>query len=149
MLIVLIGIVYWIGTTFGDSAGAIAIAALIVFLVSLAVHEDHKDWEAYQNRRDYWAMNGADRVRARKRWQDEAKMQDMRMRAAAEERRAARMRKEMRESQREEPESMVRCFVCANCHKAVWRAGRAARLDGKRVLAYYCPECGKRGMIVR
>jgi len=145
----LLGGILLVGMALEGNWGAFGLCAFILLFLWLCASDERKDWKAYQNRRDYWAMNGADRARARKRWQDEAKMQDMRMRAAAEERRAARMRKEMSESQRDESESTVRCFVCDNCHKAVWNAGHFCLVGGKPAMVYYCPECGKCVMIVR
>lgn len=62
-LLLLIGIVYWVGTEFGDSAGTIALAILIVgLLIGLCCAGRDVD-RATNNFVDYWAEGGPDRKR--------------------------------------------------------------------------------------
>lgn len=54
-LILLIGLVYWIGTTFGDSAGAVALWLLILFLVILFCRGWSESTRAVGNWIRYWS----------------------------------------------------------------------------------------------
>lgn len=62
-LIMLIGVVYWIGTTFGDAAGTIAISLLAVLLIGLIVSGCRKGDKAYGNMVRYWANGGPEQYR--------------------------------------------------------------------------------------
>ena len=60
-LLLLIGIVYWIGTDLGDKAGVIALAVLIVILLGLFVSAWHDGDKAYGNFVKYWKDGGDNR----------------------------------------------------------------------------------------
>ena len=57
-LLLLIGIVYWIGTSFGDHAGTIALAVVLVILVALFVGAWRDGDKAFSNFVDYWKNGG-------------------------------------------------------------------------------------------
>lgn len=57
-LLMLIGIVYWLGTTFGDDVGTIAISVLIVGLLIGLCRAGRSVNKAYGNFIDYWAEGG-------------------------------------------------------------------------------------------
>lgn len=107
-LIVLIGIVYWIGTKWGDHAGTIALAVLIVFLLILFISGWRKDSRAYGNRIDYWSKSGKDRARARRQWEREAREEEERERTRQWERAQDRRVREAQRRARKEQKRMKR-----------------------------------------
>ena len=60
-LLLLIGLVYWIGTDLGDKAGVIALAVLIVIVIGLLIGAGRDNNKAYNNFVDYWKDGGPDR----------------------------------------------------------------------------------------
>ena len=54
-LALLVGIVVWLGTKFGDNVGVIALAVLIVGLLIALCSAGRKVNRAYGNFIDYWA----------------------------------------------------------------------------------------------
>ena len=54
-LILLIGLVYLIGTTYGDSAGVAAMAVAVLILVILMCRGWHETSRAYGNWVRYWS----------------------------------------------------------------------------------------------
>ena len=60
-LLLLVGIVYWIGTDLGDNAGVIALAVLIVILVGMFIGACRDGNKAYNNFVDYWKDGGPNR----------------------------------------------------------------------------------------
>ena len=56
-------VVYWIGTEFGESAGVIAISALVVLIVCMLFSADRKQARAHRNWVNYWAKGGPERRR--------------------------------------------------------------------------------------
>ena len=62
-LLLLIGIVYWIGSECGDSAGTIALAILIAGLLIGLCCAGRKVDRATNNFVDYWAEGGPDKKR--------------------------------------------------------------------------------------
>ena len=62
-LLLLIGLVYWIGTAFGDSAGVIALAVLIGFVLILFIGACRDGNRAYGNWVRYLADGGPEKRR--------------------------------------------------------------------------------------
>ena len=60
-LLLLIGIVYGIGKGFGDHAGTVALAILIIGLVVAFASACRKGDRAFGNFVDYWSEGGPDR----------------------------------------------------------------------------------------
>lgn len=60
-LALLVGIVIWLGTKFGDSVGVIALAVLIVGLLIALCSAGRKIDRAHGNFIDYWSRGGPDR----------------------------------------------------------------------------------------
>ena len=60
-LLLLIGLVYWIGTDLGDNAGVIALALLIVIVIGLLIGAGRDNNKAYGNMVDYWKDGGPNR----------------------------------------------------------------------------------------
>ena len=57
-LLLLVGIVYWIGSDLGDTAGVIAIAVLILFLLVMFIGACRDGDKAFNNFVDYWKDGG-------------------------------------------------------------------------------------------
>lgn len=57
-LLLLIGLVYWIGTDLGDKAGVIAIAVLAVVLLAAFIGACRDGDKAYGNFVKYWKDGG-------------------------------------------------------------------------------------------
>ena len=57
-LLLLVGIVYWIGSDLGDKAGVIAIAVLILFLLVMFIGACRDGDKAFNNFVDYWKDGG-------------------------------------------------------------------------------------------
>lgn len=57
-LILLIGLVYWIGTTFGDTAGVIATAAAVLLILVLFCKGWGESTRAFANWVHYWSKGG-------------------------------------------------------------------------------------------
>lgn len=55
MLLLLLGLVIWAGTEFGDTVGTVLLGGLIVLLVVLFCSGWSRDGRAYRNWVDYWA----------------------------------------------------------------------------------------------
>lgn len=64
-LALILGLIYWIGTEFGDHIGTILLGILIVVLIIAFCGAWRKGDKAYSNFVDYWAEGGADRRRRR------------------------------------------------------------------------------------
>lgn len=60
-LLLLIGLVYWIGKDLGDNAGMIALAVLIVIVIALLIGAGRDNNKAFGNLVDYWKDGGPDR----------------------------------------------------------------------------------------
>lgn len=93
-LIALVAIVVWLGTTFGETVGVIAVAVAVLLLIIAFCSGWSKDTKAYYNRTSYWAMSGKDRAKARRRWNAEAKAEEERERREAYERAEAKRKRE-------------------------------------------------------
>ncbi len=156
-LIALVAIVVWIGTTFGETAGVIAVAVAVLILIIAFCSGWSKDTKAYYNRTSYWAMNGKDRARARRRWNAEAKAEEERERREAYERAEAKRKREAyiakRRAERsgthpsEQQRTYVqkeKLFVCPKCCRYVRVIGSRTLEGGRVVTEYYCPHCRER-----
>lgn len=62
-LILLIGLIYWAGTSIGDWAGVLGMGLLAVLVIGLLIHVAGKQNRAYGHWVDYWAEGGPDRKR--------------------------------------------------------------------------------------
>ena len=168
----LVAIVVWLGTTFGETVGVIAVAAAVLLLVIAFCSGWSKDTKAYYNRTSYWAMNGKDRARARRRWNAEAKAEEERERREAIEARRkreayiARKRAErfgtasqgqplaqsaVQQRSAARPSAPERTyiqkeklFVCPKCCRYVRVIGIRTLEGGRVVTEYYCPQCRER-----
>lgn len=156
-LIALVAIVVWLGTTFGETVGVIAVAVAVLLLVIAFCSGWSKDTKAYYNRTSYWAMNGKDRARARRRWNAEAKAEEERERREACERAEAKRKREAyiakRRAERsgthtsEQQRTYVqkeKLFVCPKCCRYVRVIGSRTLEGGRVVTEYYCPHCRER-----
>lgn len=65
MLIGMLGIVYLVGTRFGNEAGAVAVLVMAGILVVIFAVAWHQDSKAYGNWVDYWASGGPEGERRR------------------------------------------------------------------------------------
>ena len=171
-LIALVAIVVWLGTTFGETAGVIAVSAAVLLLIIAFCSGWSKDTKAYYNRTSYWAMNGKDRAKARRRWNAEAKAEEERERQQAIEARRkreayiARKRAErfgtasqgqpsaqsaVQQRSAAHPSAPERTcaqkeklFVCPKCCRYVRVIGSRTLEGGRAVTEYYCPHCRER-----
>ena len=166
-LIALIAIVVWIGTSFGETAGVIAVAVAVLLLIIGFCSGWSRDTKAYHNRTSYWAMSGKDRARARHKWEAEARAEEERERREAHERAEAKRKREayiaQKRAERQGTASTVqqrtsthppapertyvsreKLFVCPKCCRYVRVIG-SKTIDGGRVVTeYYCPHCRER-----
>ena len=171
-LIALVAIVVWLGTTFGETVGVIAVAVAVLLLIIAFCGGWSKDTKAYYNRTSYWAMSGKDRARAKRRWNAEAKAEEEREKQQAIE--ARRKREAYIAWKRAErfgtasqgqplAQSAVqqrstacpsvqertyvqkeKLFVCPKCCRYVRVIGSRTLEDGRVVTEYYCPHCRER-----
>ena len=171
-LIALVAIVVWLGTTFGETVGVIAVAVAVLLLIVAFCSGWSKDTKAYYNRTSYWAMSGKDRARARRRWNTEAKAEEEREKQQAIEARRkreayiARKRAErfgtapqgqplaqstVQQRSAAHPSAPERTcvqkeklFVCPKCCRYVRVIGSRTQEGGRAVTEYYCPHCRER-----
>lgn len=171
-LIALVAIVVWLGTTFGETVGVIAVAVAVLLLIIAFCSGWSKDTKAYYNRASYWAMSGKDRARERRRWNAEAKAEKEREKQQAIEARRkreayiARKRAErfgtasrgqplaqsaVQQRSAARPSAPERTcaqkeklFVCPKCCRYVRVIGSRMLEGGRVVTEYYCPHCRER-----
>lgn len=130
----LLGAVILYVTAANGSWGAFGLCAFILLFLWLCASEERKDWDAYRNCREYWRRGGPMQNSGGVNVHTEVNVHTPPVRYVPPVRRT---------------EPVARCFVCANCRKAEWAVGVPVLYGGEVATAYYCPECGKRGMIVR
>ena len=70
--------------------GSAAICIGIIFFLLMAAVSAIDDAKAYVNRREYWSKSGPERIRMRRRWEEEADRRDEREREIAREKAARR-----------------------------------------------------------
>lgn len=140
ILIGILGVILLYITGANGDWGAFGVCAFIIIFLWLCASEERKDWEAYSNCREYWRHGGSYR---------EARRSGDRVNVHTEVRVNAPVRVETESMAYIPPTGRSRCFVCVPCRKAVSDVGHMEYIGGRRVLSYYCPECGKRGMVVR
>ena len=104
-LIGMIAVVYWIGTTWGDTAGEIALVVAVVIVLAMFIHAWIEDDRAWAHRVHYWAMDGKERAMARHRWEAQAREEERRER---ERRREKASRKKERALEKEVRDAELR-----------------------------------------
>ncbi len=146
-LIALVAIVVWLGTTFGETVGVIAVAVAVLLLIIAFCSGWSKDTKAYYNRTSYWVMSGKDRARARRRWNAEAKAEEERERREAYERAEAKRKREAYIARKRTERTCAqkeKLFVCPKCCRYVRVIGSRMLEGGRAVTEYYCPHCRER-----
>lgn len=138
IIIGLFGAVILYVTAANGSWGAFGLCAFILLFLWLCASEERKDWQAYENRRDYWLRGGPGNGDVNVHTHVNVHVPP-----------ATVVRERSVPVAQAVPSGELRCFVCADCHKAVWNTGRLGTLEGKPVMIYNCPDCGKKSMVVR
>jgi len=115
------------------------VGLVFVIVCAIGTHLDNKAWI---HRRNYWAMSGKDRAKARRRWEREADEEEAREKEKNIER-ARRKRGEtvLVESNRTNP---YRCIVCGTDYE---EAGRRKYQNGAVMIDCLCPSCGNRKLM--
>ena len=145
-LIALVAIVVWLGTTFGETVGVIAVAVAVLLLIIAFCSGWSKDTKAYYNRTSYWAMSGKDRAKAKRRWNTEAKAYEERERREAYDRAEAKRKREAYISQ-ERAERLGRASQgqplaqSAVQQRSAARPSAPERTYAQKEKLFVCPKC--------